>query len=232
MPKTAVILQPSYIPWRGYFDLIRRSDVFVFYDDVQYDKHGWRNRNRIKTPSGLQWLTIPVHAKGNVSDGIPISNIGIDDKKDWRGKHLETIRHAYRRSPYFSSIFELLREILDYQSDSLCDYTISTTTAIARLLGLRAAFVRASSLRAQGGQTERLVSILRAIGADHYVSGPSARAYLDPEAFNVAGITFDYIDYRYAPYAQLHGAFEPSVSIVDLLMMTGPDAPLHLVPVA
>jgi WbqC-like protein family len=227
---TVVVNQPSYIPWRGYFDLIRRADTFVFYDDVQFDKHGWRNRNRIKTPGGLSWLSIPVHARGAVSEHLTIDKIEIDDRSNWRRKHLESIRHAYSRAPYFEETMAFLAAAFDRRTGLLADFTIDVTEKIARRLGLRASFRRSSGITVAGSKTDRLVATLAALGATHYISGPAARAYIQPEQFAEAGIALEYIDYDYAPYPQLHGPFEPQTSIVDLLMMTGDEAPLHLLP--
>lgn len=218
------MIQPSYIPWRGYFDLIRRADVFVFYDDVQYDKHGWRNRNVIKTASGLQWLTVPTHAHGNVEQGILISSIPIDNRTNWRRKHLESIRHAYRKAPYFETTFAMLSEALGDDQERLADFTIAVTTRLAEFLGLRPEFVRSSDLGTHGFKTTKLIQTLEAVRATHYISGPSAQSYIEPEAFVRAGIGLEYVDYRYAAYPQLHGPFAPAVSVIDLLMMVGPNA--------
>src|SRR5579884_4123953 len=132
---TAVVLQPSFVPWRGYFDLIRRADVFVFYDDVQYDKHGWRNRNRIKTPAGLRWLTIPVHARGNTVLATPIDRIRINSTTKWSQTHAKQIHHAYHRAPYYAEYGETVRDMLGAAPELLADFTIDTTIALTRLLG-------------------------------------------------------------------------------------------------
>jgi hypothetical protein len=225
--KTVAVVQPSYIPWRGFFDLIRRSDTFVFYDDVQYDKSGWRNRNQIKTASGLQWLTIPVHAHGNVDEGTPINRIAIDDRGDWRRKHLESIRHAYRKAPFFEETFAFLTGAYAANgTELLADVTVQLTIRIAERLGFRREFLRSSQLEGiSGTKTDRLLQTLEKVGATHYLSGPSARSYIEPGAFERAHIGLEYMQYAYRPYPQLHGGFEPFVSIVDLLMMTGPQAP-------
>ncbi len=229
--RTVVVVQPSYLPWRGYFDLIRRADTFVFYDDVQYDKHGWRNRNQIKAATGLQWITVPTHARGNVQDHLPIDSIEIDNRSNWRRKHLEAIRHAYRRAPHFESTFALLADGLSNECHRLADFTIALTVRIAESMGLKPAFVRSSNLHVSGSKSERLIETLRQVGATRYVSGPSARAYIEPHRFVEAGIALEYIDYSYAAYPQLHGDFAPFVSIVDLLMMTGREAANYLVPI-
>jgi hypothetical protein len=130
-----VILQPSYIPWRGYFDLIHRADVFVFYDDVQYDRHGWRNRNRIKTQHGTQWLTIPVRSKGNRA-GLMIRDAQIDNDSSWAHKHLATLRHSYASAPHFTRFLPWLERMYGSPPPLLADLTIASTIEIASTLGI------------------------------------------------------------------------------------------------
>ncbi|MDR3636050.1 MAG: WbqC family protein [Isosphaeraceae bacterium] len=221
-----VILQPSYIPWRGYFDLIQRADVFVFYDDVQYDKHGWRNRNRVKTAGGTKWLTIPVRSGGNVVEGTPIRAIEIDSTQNWARKHWETIRQSYAKAPYFGRYRSMVEEFYAATPPLLADFTIETTVALARALGIEhTRFVRSSDLPATGAKTDRLVDLLTHLGATHYISGPSARDYMEDAKLAAAGITLEYIVYEYPEYPQLYPPFAPQVSVIDLLLMTGPDAP-------
>jgi hypothetical protein len=222
---TAVILQPSYVPWRGYFDLARRADVFVFYDDVQYDKHGWRNRNRIKTAQGTQWLTIPVRAKGNVDEGLLVKDIETAAAPDWAKKHALSLRQSYGKAPCFGEVWPTIDRFWATRTDKLCDLTIPSTIALARLLGLaHTRFVRSSELGIEGGKTDRLVSIVEHVGADHYLSGPSARDYLDEAAFAARGISLEYATYEYPPYEQLYPPYDPQVSVLDLLFMEGPRA--------
>src|SRR5437016_5675856 len=151
------ILQPSYIPWRGYFHQIQKADVFVFYDDVQHDKHGWRNRNRIKTAQGTRWLTIPVQTKGCVVEGTPINQIRIAPEGRWAAKHWLTLKQSYARTPCFASYAEELERCYLRPSDLLADFTIDLTVALARLLGIQQTrFVRSSALDATGTKTDRL----------------------------------------------------------------------------
>jgi hypothetical protein len=230
MPRTGVILQPSYIPWRGYFDLIHEADVFVFYDDVQYDKHGWRNRNRIKTAQGSQWLTIPVLAKGNVSDGLLVKDAEIAwSQQDWRKKHLASLRQSYGRAPFWGRYQSIVESLFDRHDPKLADFTIASTIAIAGALGIeKAQFLRSSELGggiAGGSRTERLVRILKHLGCDRYLSGPSARDYIDGEQFADAGIALEYKSYAYAEYTQLHPPYDPQVTILDLMFMKGDEAP-------
>jgi hypothetical protein len=221
----AVILQPSYIPWRGYFDQIRRADVFIFYDDVQYDKHGWRNRNQIKTANGKQWLTIPVHSQG-VTQGIAIRDVQIDWRTAWPEKHLKALTSSYARTPYFKQYLPMLEEFYARHDTCIADFTIETTIRLARELGLQhTQFMRSSGLEGiDGHRTERLIQILKKVGADHYISGPSAREYIEGGKFKEAGISLEYMEYAYLEYPQLYPPFEPQVSVLDLLFMTGKDA--------
>jgi len=221
--KTCVILQPSYLPWRGYFDLVHEADVFVFYDDVQYDKHGWRNRNRIKTAHGPQWLTVPVLAKGNVTGGLCVKDVAIARTQEWSKKHLASIRQAYARAPFFGETMALVEALFAKRHERLVDLTVETTIALARALGIeRTRFLRSSELGVDGGKTERLVRITRHVGAQRYLSGPSARDYIEPQRFADEGIALAYKDYRYVDYEQLHPPFDPHVSVLDLMFMKGP----------
>jgi len=220
-----VILQPSYIPWRGYFDQINRADVFVFYDDVQYDKHGWRNRNRVKTHQGPQWLTIPVHARGAPVEHTQIREVRIDWRQPWNRKHWQTIQQAYSKAPYLADYAGLLEPFYSSRPELLSDFTITLTVALARALGIQhTRFVRAAELHASGHKTDRLIDILQKLGADKYLSGPSARSYLEEDKFRAAGIQLAYMRYDYPEYPQLHPPYDPQVSILDLLFMTGPHA--------
>ena len=224
-----VILQPSYIPWRGYFDQINRADVFVFYDDVQYDKRGWRNRNQIKTAQGRQWLTIPVHSQRVVEKSAPINQVEIDWSKPWNETHWKTLTYAYGRAPFFRTYAPLLEPFYQRHDIFLADFTIDLTVALARELGIRhTRFMRSSEMLPTGRKTDRLVQILLQLGANHYISGPSARDYIENDKFASAGITLEYMDYNYPEYPQLHPPFDPNLSILDLLFMTGPDAMRHI----
>lgn len=226
----AVILQPSYIPWRGYFDQIRRADTFVFYDDVQYDKHGWRNRNQIKTAQGRQWLTIPVHSAGATS-GMLIKDVRIDWSRPWARNHLKALSVAYNKAPHFRDYGPLLDAFYARRDEFLADFTIATTIQLAKELGIqRGRFVRSSELPGiSGRKTERLIQILDQVGANHYISGPSARNYIEPDAFARAGIELEYVQYEYAEYPQLYPPFDANVSVLDLLFMTGAGASQFIV---
>jgi hypothetical protein len=224
-----VILQPSYIPWRGYFHQIQKADVFVFYDCVQYDDRGWRNRNQIKTRTGIQWLTIPVHSKGVQTSATPIKDIHIVWDSPWNKKHWGAITQNYGKAPHFKRYAPLLQSFYGRQDVLLADFTCDLTIALARELGiLHTQFIRSSSLPVQGNKTDRLLDILTRLGATHYVSGPSAKDYMELDKFAAAGISVEFMVYEYPPYPQLQGVFEPAVTILDLLFNVGPDAPKYI----
>jgi hypothetical protein len=219
------IIQPSYIPWRGYFHQIRKADVFMFYDDVQYDKHGWRNRNRVKTANGTIWLTIPVAARGNVVERTPINEIRCASRQ-WGRKHWATLRQSYGRAPHFDRYAPLLESFYARREERLAELTIDLTLQLARELGIDdTRFVRSAQLAGiEGAGTDRLIALLRASGADHFISGPTARAYIDEEKLTAAGVTLEYMRYEYPEYEQLHPPYDPHVSILDLLFMKGEEA--------
>ena len=224
-----VILQPSYIPWRGYFHQVRKADCFVFYDDVQYDKHGWRNRNRIKTPHGPQWLTIPARAAGNVEYRRTIQQIEIDWARPWNRTHLASLRQAYHRAPFYAAWEPFLNDVYGRQPSHLAPFTIDRTIELARRLGIsHTRFVRSSDLGVAGYRTDRLIAIVKHLGCDRYISGPSARGYLEEPRFADAGIALEYMQYDYPAYPQLYPPFDANVTILDLLFMTGPDAPKYI----
>lgn len=220
-----VINQPNYIPWRGYFHQILMADVFVFYDDVQYDKHSWRNRNRIKTNQGPVWLTIPVRKKGVVVSHTPINRIPIDWSKDWARKHWMTIEQSYSKAPFFDDCAHRLSKYFDEHYELLADLTIDLTIELAYQLGIKGTkFIRSSSLGISGTKTDRILQILQALGATHYISGPAAKRYLQEDKLSNVGISIEYMTYDYPNYPQLHPPCDFQVSILDLLFMTGADS--------
>lgn len=226
---TCVILQPSYLPWRGYFHQIQKADYFVFYDDVQYDKHGWRNRNRIKTAQGSQWLTIPTRSTGNVEHRRTIREIEIDWARPWTRKHLASLRQAYQRAPFYAQWEPFLIDVFARTPSHLAPFVIDVTIDLARRLGIAdTRFLKSSELGIAGQRTDRLIEIVKHLGCDRYVSGPSARDYLEENRFAEAGIELEYMDYDYPDYPQLYPPFDSKVTILDLLFMTGPDAPHYI----
>jgi hypothetical protein len=216
----ALVSQSNYIPWKGFFDLVRAADVFIILDTVQFTRADWRNRNIIKTAHGLRWLTIPVRQAGAVYK--PIDQIEV--AKPWAVRHWRLIKDSYRNAPAFA---ELVREVGPLYGEAQHMTRLSAVNrlfleAIARRLGIGTRFVDARTLPDHPDRTQRLITLCRAVGADAYVTGPAARKYLLESAFDRAGIAVQYADYSgYPTYAQAHGAFEHRVSILDLIAHVG-----------
>jgi hypothetical protein len=204
---------------------MQKADIFVFYDCVQYDDRGWRNRNKIKIANDAQWLTIPVNSKGCQTLKTPINEIPIVWESLWNEKHLQILKQNYGKAPFFRSYESLLENIYSRKDAYLSDFTCFTTELIARHLRIaHTQFERSSKLGAEGTKTDRLIWILKKVGATHYISGPSAADYIEREKFEEAGISLEFMVYDYPEYPQLHGNFQPQVSVLDLLFNVGPDA--------
>lgn len=225
--KTVAIIQSCYIPWKGYFDLINLADEFIIYDDRQYTKNDWRNRNRIKTPHGTQWLTIPVAHSGR--SGQRIDEAEATDPR-WRGKHWKSLAQNYSRAAHFSTYAERLEELYE----SLEDPRITTINRrflelIGDVLGIATPISPSTEYPAEGGRSERVLSLCLAAGATRYLSGPSAQEYLDEQLFRDEGVEVAYMDYSgYPEYPQLHPPFEHAVTVLDLIFNVGPDAPKYM----
>lgn len=218
--KTAVV-QSNYIPWLGYFDLIKSVDTFVLYDNVQYTNRDWRNRNRIKTAQGIKWLSIPVES-GEIGRRN-IKDIRVFDSS-WSHNHLETIRRNYSKAEFFDECFPTLRDLYNSISKSLYLSEINEflLREICRLLEIRTEIVVArfdfdNTLTAN----EKLIEICKLFKSNMYVSGPAARAYLNEDEFSGQGIGVQYFQYRNRVYKQLWGDFQPGLSVVDELFNSG-----------
>jgi hypothetical protein len=219
-----VVEQPNYLPWLGYFDLIAQSDVWVWYDDVQYTRRDWRNRNRVAGPRESVepvWLTVPVKSRGRYEQKI--CEVEIDHDRPWVRKHLETVRHCYGDAPWFGEVFALLSKVLARGHARLADLTIELNEELCRYLGLAPEFRRSSALGVAGDRQERLIEICRRLGATTYLSGPAARSYISPELFERAGLELRYIVYDYPPYDRGGRPFVPRLSILDPLVCLGPE---------
>jgi WbqC-like protein family len=224
--KKIAILQSSYIPWKGYFDIIHDVDLFLFFDDVQFTTRDWRTRNKIKTANGPVWLTIPA---GSNTKRL-ICEVDINDSS-WAAKHWKTIAQSYARAPYFKTYQGFFEHIyLGSQWANLSALNQHVTVQVAKeLLGIKTEFADSREYSAEGRKTDRLLDLVLKAGATHYLSGPAARDYIDPAVFAEANIELEYKSYSgYPEYPQLYPPFEHAVSVVDLLFNTGPDAPYHI----
>ncbi len=226
--KVLASVQSCYVPWKGYFDLIAAADEFVLYDDVQYTKKSWRNRNRIKTANGPQWLTIPVETSGRFEQLIQDVRIG---HAGWARKHWRTIRMSLGRAPGFAAFGEQIAELY-----AGCDETHLTgvnrrfLAAICRMLGIDTELTLSSDYALRSDDlTGRVVELCARTASTVFLSGPRARDYYRAELFAEAGVELRWIDYDgYAEYPQLHGEFDHNVSILDLLLNTGTDARTYM----
>jgi hypothetical protein len=221
--KRVAIVQSCYIPWKGYFDLVNRVDEFILYDDRQYTRRDWRNRNRIKTAQGTQWLTIPVDVKGRYHQRIDETRVS---DPSWAERHWKTLRHAYASAPHFDDYREFVEALYaDPGGPFLSDINRRFLDALSGVLGIETKLSRSTDYEVEGAKTERLVNLCRAADADVYLSGPRARQYLEEERFAEAGIVLEYIDYSgYPEYPQLHPPFDHNVTVLDLLFATGAEA--------
>jgi hypothetical protein len=225
--KKVAILQSNYIPWKGYFDLINEVDEFILYDDMQYTRRDWRNRNQIKTAQGLCWLTIPVQVKGKYHQRIRDTQIS---EQGWEKKHWRSIEHHYARAPFFREYREIFEWLyLNNNSIYLSEVNHRFLRTICGLLGITTKISWSMDYTLVDGKTERLVDLCQQAGATEYISGPAARDYIDEKLFTRAGLRLSWMDYSgYAEYPQQFGSFEHKVSIIDLLFNAGPDATRYM----
>ena len=212
------IHQPQYLPWLGHFAKLAAADCWIFLDTVQYEKNGWQNRNRIKTPRGAQWLTVPV----NASLGTLIRDVVIDARQPWQRKHLEALRVNYARAPYFARYFAELEELLRRPWRLLADLNVEVTRFLAGALGLSRRMVRASELPAASADpTGRLLDLCRAVGANTYLAGQDSARYMNLEQFRAGRVAVWAQEYQHPTYTQPDGDFLPFLSVVDLLLNHG-----------
>ena len=221
--KRIAIVQSNYIPWKGYFDMIASVDEFILYDDMQYTRRDWRNRNQVKTPTGTQWLTVPVLVKGRYHQTIRETEI---DGLEWAGLHWKTISQNYRRAPCFADISKWLEPLyLSEQYVNLSQMNRKFIHAICNYLGIKTVISSSSDYVLIDGKTERLADLCLKAGGIEYVSGPAARDYVDESVFAKNGIKLTWFDYAgYPEYPQQWDGFTHGVSILDLLFNCGKDS--------
>lgn len=221
--KKVAITQSNYIPWKGYFDLINSVDEFILFDDMQYTRRDWRNRNKIKTANGLIWLTIPVQVKGKYSQKISDTEI---NNAEWRASHWKSIIRNYSQARYFQDYQNRFESLyLNHQETKLSQINYRFIINICEILGINTKITWSSDYQLSEGKTERLVSICRQAEATEYLSGPAAMDYIDEGLFQHAKIKLNYIDYsEYPEYAQLFPPFEHGVSVMDLIFNEGENA--------
>lgn len=214
------IHQPQYLPWLGYFDKLDSADVFVFLDTVQFKKHEWQNRNRIRTKDGWQWLTVPI------IDRFPerIDRVEINGKTDWQRKHCQALRLHYGGAPCWEPLGPELVALLEKPWGALRDLNVALSELLCRHLGITTPRLLASSLSAREDPTERLIDICRAVGATVYLAGQTGPAYMDVTRFSQAGIDIDVQAYQHPQYPQRYTPFVSHLAVVDLLLNCGPES--------
>lgn len=213
------ILQPGYLPWLGFFEQVYSSDVFVIYDDVQYDKHGWRNRNRIKSANGIQWITVPVLTSG--MNKPLIKDVLIDNRTSWQKKHLNALTINYGKAEYFKDYIGIFEEIYARRWDFLLELNVEITAKILSAIGLQREIKFSSKLDVHGDRIQRLIDICKLFNGTVFYEGAAGQNYIDEATFNSEGIALEYQKYEHPIYRQLYGEFIPYLSVVDLLFNEG-----------
>jgi hypothetical protein len=224
--KKVAILQSNYVPWKGYFDLIAYVDEFIIYDDMQYTRRDWRNRNQIKTPQGVQWLSVPVKVKGKFHQSIRETEI---DGNAWAQDHWKTLVLNYRRAPFFDEIASMVEPLYRADYTHLSQLNRAFIETLCLYLGIDTRIRNCWDYILCEGKSERLLDLCLQAGASTYISGPAARSYLDESLFSARGIAVEWFDYSgYSEYPQCWGAFTHGVSVLDLLFNTGKQAPAYM----
>ena len=224
--KKIAILQSNYIPWKGVFDMINQVDIFVFHEDVQYTKGDWRNRNQIKTPNGLEWLTVPVKKAPTESK---IFEIEISNEVNWQRKHYNKIIQNYSKAPFLNEYHFILEDIyLKNEWINLSQLNIHTTKLIANVLGIKTAFINSIELKTAGVKDDKVIDICKQLNATHYLSGPAAKGYITEDKFRKANIGLEYIKYEYPEYDQLYGEFDHHVTVLDVIFNCGKNSPKYI----
>ncbi len=221
--KKVAILQSNYIPWKGYFDMIAAVDEFILYDDMQYTKNDWRNRNQIKTPQGVQWLTVPVRLKGEFGQTIRDAEI---DGERWRSLHWKSLNANYRRAKHFAEVAALIEPLYQNSYRTISELNRAFIETICAYLGITTKISNSWDYQLIEGKTERLSNLCQQAGAMEYISGPAAKDYIEEKYFEDAGIKLSWFNYSgYPEYPQQWGEFAHGVSILDLLFNCGKDSP-------
>lgn len=223
--KKIAILQSNYIPWKGYFHIIKKVDHFVFLDSVQYTIRDWRNRNKIKTPSGSLWLTIPTDG----TQSMKINEVEIDNSQNWKEKHLKSLRMNYSGCKNFMKYYKPIETIYKKKWIKLSHFNQSLIKEICTFLNIDTKFSKSSDYCVEDGKNEKIISIVKQLEGTHYLTGPAAKSYIDTDFFKMNGIKISYMDYsHYKEYKQPWGKFDHHVSILDLLFCVGPQSAKYI----
>lgn len=216
------IMQPGYLPWLGFFDLMHHCELFVIFDDVQYTKKDWRSRNKIRTWDGWMWLSVPVQTKHRRFQTIYEAEI--DHTSNWRQKHLRAIEVNYGRAPYFKDFFPALKEIIGFRWEHLVDLDLELIKWLAAAFGMRRDIIKSSGLKTHGKREEKIIAVCEALGAKELYDTKAASTFLDLPAFEKKRIKLEFQDYCHPIYQQLHEPFLSHMSAIDLLFNYGPES--------
>ncbi|MDD2731829.1 MAG: WbqC family protein [Candidatus Pacebacteria bacterium] len=223
------INQPTYLPWIGYFNLIYNSDVFVFLDHVQYEKNEWINRNKIKTPNGFLYLTVPIKTKGKSVQSI--LDAEIDRSKDFKRNHLKAIRINYNKARFFNEFYGIFEEAYEKEWTFINDLNIYLIKKMLEVFGINREIIRSSELSVSGAKTDLVINILKSVKADHYISNLGSKNYLNEDEFKKNNIKLEYHNYSlsHPQYPQMYGEFIPFLSIIDLLFNCGKEGTRYII---
>ena len=216
------IMQPGYLPWLGFFELMHHCELFVIFDDVQYTKKDWRSRNRIRTKDGWMWLSVPVQTKNRQFQGI--HEAVIDHSSNWRHKHIKAIEVNYGRAPHFQEFFPVLKEIIGFKWERLVDLDLELIQWLAGTFGIQREIVRSSQLRVSGGREDRIMAVCEALGARELYDTKASAAFLDRISFERRGIRLEFQDYLHPVYQQVYDPFHSHLSAIDLLFNHGSES--------
>jgi hypothetical protein len=220
--RTVIISQPTYLPWMGYFQIMKEADVYVFLDNVQFEQRSWQSRNRIKSVEKFVWLSIPTHHNNQSR----INEVEIDNSKPWNRQHLNAIKTSYGKARYFNDYSSFFKSVYELKWTNLELLNIHLIKYFASQLGLSPLFVKASKLGLEGKRTSLLLDICKMFGADRYVSSIGAKDYMEAdgakEIFMNEGIKVEFMKIKLFKYPQLFGEFIPELSVIDLLLNCGP----------
>ena len=224
-----VISQPMYFPWVGMFEQVQLCDKFIFYDDVQYSKGSFTNRVQIKTPSkeGFKWMTVPLKS---LKLGAKINEVEIDDTKDWQNQHSELLKHSYHAAPYYTEMRKVVDQLFAGDFRTISELSQKSMELVIDYFGMNEnkEFFLSSQLEINGNSSQRVFEIVRYFHGNRYTTGHGAKNYLDHDLFDDNGISVEYMDYKRLPYPQEHGAFNPHVTILDLIANTGKEGKKYI----
>lgn len=215
-------MQPGYLPWLGFFELMYKCDVFVLFDDVQYTKKDWRNRNRIRTKQGWIWLTVPVCTKNKRLQLI--NETKIKPCVNWRQKHLRALEINYRKAKYFNSYVSYFERLYAIDWEYLADLNAEIISWIAKTLNIKTSIIRSSVLNTKGKKEDKIINICKKLGAVELYDSKAAQNILDLEKFNQEKIRIEFQDYQHPVYKQIYEPFLPYMSAIDLLFQYGPES--------